>query len=67
MNHMDIMQQQIEVTRQQIISQLNDEISHFQNELRKLSYSEGETRNIWGQRIYARIIDRKRELIASLS
>ena len=67
MNHMETIQGHIEITRQQIISQLQDEISQFQVELGKLRTDCGTEGDIWGRRIYNKVIARKRQLICSLS
>ena len=65
MDHMENIQNHIEITRQQIISQLHDEISLFQRELGKMR-TDSES-DVWGFRVYNTIIARKRKLITSLS
>jgi hypothetical protein len=62
---MDTIQNYIEITRQQIIRQLQEEIAHFQGELGKM-HADNES-DLWGQRVYNKIIFRKRQLISSLS
>lgn len=65
MNYMDTIQNHIDITRQLIIRELQQEIEHFQGELGKMpSNSECD---LWGQRLYYKLINRKRQLIASLS
>jgi hypothetical protein len=64
---METIQGQIEITRQQIISQLQDEISHFQVELGKFPTDSNKEEDNWGARIYQTIIARKRQLISNLS
>ena len=63
MDHMENIQNHIEITRQQIISQLHDEISQFQRELGIMHTD----RYAWGHRVYNTIIARKRQLISRLS
>lgn len=65
MHHMDTIQNYIEITRQQIIRQLQEEIAHFQGELGKI-HSDNES-DLWGQRVYSKIIFRKRQQISALS
>ena len=65
MDHMENIQNHIEITRQQIIDQLHDEISLFQRELGKM-HTDGDC-DAWGRRVYNTIIARKRKLITSLS
>ena len=67
MNHMKNIQSHIEITRQQIIGQLHDEISQFQRELGKMHIDSAEQSDAWGYRVYHTIIARKRKLITSLS
>ena len=67
MAHMESIQNHIKITRQQIIGQLNDEISHFQIELGKLSSQSIRESDLSERRIYSRIITRKRKLISCLS
>ncbi len=67
MNHMETIQGHIEVTRQQIISQLKEEISHFQEELARLPADSNRESVLWGKRIYRTIIARKHRLISNLS
>lgn len=67
MNHMENIQSHIEITRQQIISQLHDEISQFQRELGKMHTDSRSKSDAWGCRVYNTIIERKRKLISSLS
>lgn len=67
MNHLENIQNHIEITRQQIISQLHDEISQFQRELGKLQTDSSRECDVWGDRVYNKIIDRKRQLISGLS
>ncbi len=67
MNHMENIQSHIEITRQQIISQLQDEISQFQQELGKMHADSDDERDTWGYRVYHTIIARKRQLITRLS
>ncbi len=67
MNHMENIQSHIEITRQQIISQLHDEISQFQRELGKMQTDSHSKSDAWGYRVYNTIIERKRKLISSLS
>ena len=67
MNQMENIQNHIEVTRQQIIGQLKNEISHFQIELGKLPSDSNSESDISGRRIYNRMITRKRQLISCLS
>lgn len=65
MNHTDTIQNTIEITRQQIIRELQEEIAHYQVELGKIT-SRG-VGNVSGLRLYHKRINRKRQLIASLS
>lgn len=51
MDHMENIQNHIEITRRQIIGQLHDEISLFQQELGKMR-SDGES-DTWGFRVYS--------------
>ncbi len=67
MNHMETIQGHIEITRQQIIGQLEEEISQFQNKLKKISSNCSDEKDRWGQRAYQTIILRKRQLISKLS
>jgi hypothetical protein len=67
MNQTDTIQNHIEITRQQIIGQLQEEIAHFQNELCRLSSDSDNGYDAWGNRIYRTIINRKRKLISALS
>jgi hypothetical protein len=67
MYHMDTIQNYIEITRQQIIRQLQEEIAHFQGELYKLSAGCDRECDVMGYRLYSSIIRRKRQLISSLS
>ena len=67
MNHMENIQHHIEVTRQQIIGQLENEISHFQIELGKLPADSDSESDISERIIYNRMIIRKRKLISCLS
>lgn len=61
MCRMEMVQQQIDITRNQIINQLQDEIVQFQQ---KISQVNGETR---GVKVYQTIIYRKQTLIRQLS
>ncbi|MEN8169663.1 MAG: hypothetical protein ABFS08_05515 [Pseudomonadota bacterium] len=67
MNHLETIQNHIEITRQQIIRQLQDEISQSQFELGELHTDSGRECDVWGDRVYNKIIARKRQLISGLS
>jgi hypothetical protein len=62
---MDTIQNYLEITRQQIISELREEIAQCQGELGKMSTRDKADK--WGQRLYRKRINRKLQLIASLS
>lgn len=63
----ETIQNHIEITRQQIIGQLHEEIAHFQNELNRLAADSDNACDAWGNRVYRTIINRKRRLISALS
>jgi hypothetical protein len=65
MNYVDTIQNTIEITRQQIIRELQAEIAQCQGELGKMSTRDEADK--WGRRLYHKRINRKRQLIASLS
>lgn len=67
MNYMENIQGHIEITRQQIIAQLHEEISHFEAELGRFPSNNNSDEARWGQRLYSKIIARKRQLITCLS
>lgn len=58
---------QIEVTRQQIINQLYEEIALFTHELDRVAASAGNASAGWDCRVYNKMIARKRQLISLLS
>lgn len=66
MSHMETIQGKIEITRQQIIQQLQDEISQFQLELGSLSADGERGVERRGKQVYQRGIERKRQLISNL-
>lgn len=61
MHRMAIIQEQIDITRMQIIEQLQDEIGQFQQEMRLADDKSG------GYNVYQAIISRKQSLIQQLS
>ena len=67
MNHMECIQRHIDVTRQQIIRQLQDEISQYQQELGGMQAPRHGESDKWGYRVYQSIIEHKQDLIARLS
>lgn len=67
MNQMETIHQHIEITRQQLICQLNEELANFQRECLRLSQCAESGTDIRRHRIYHRIIASKRRLIDSLS
>ena len=65
MCHMATIQNYIEITRQQIISQLQDEIEQFQSKLEMYAvYGKG---GHYEESVCGKIIARKQQLIARLS
>lgn len=66
MSQMEAVQGQIEITRQLFLSQLEEEISHFQLELGKLPPEDNCGMATKGRHNYQMIIARKRQLLAKL-
>lgn len=66
MTHRDTIQHHIEITRRQIIRQLQEEIMHFQDELGRIT-TRVDQRDAGGERVCHKIIRRKRQQISSLS
>ena len=64
---METMQGHIYITRQQIISQLQDEVSQFKLKLDIDSAKSPSENDSWKHSVYSRIIKRKQQLIARLS
>lgn len=67
MIHMEAVQAQIEITRQQIIRQLEDEISLFQQQQLDRPVERGKKEASWEMGAYQAVIERKLQLIANLS
>ena len=66
MNHMEAVQQQINITRSQFIHQLNEEITQIQRELINLSPGNSSKTARMGETVYQTMIARKRRLINQL-
>jgi hypothetical protein len=66
MSQIEAVQGQIEITRQLFLSQLEEEISHFQQELGKLPPEDNYGMATNGRHNYQTIIARKRQLLAKL-
>ena len=61
MYRMAMIQEQIDITRRQIIEQLQDEIGQFQQKMRQVDGKSG------GYNVYQSIISRKQSLIQQLT
>ncbi len=67
MNHMETARGYIEITRRQIIGQLEKEISQFQDMLEHALSNGSREEERWEKHLYQTMISRKQQLISRLS
>ncbi len=67
MSRIQMIQEHIDITRNQIIEQLQDEVAQFQQKMNLMDESSNGKNERWGRTVFQEIISRKRTLIQRLS